>query len=445
MASLITVVMAATAISSVPATAAATSITRTPTLGPVGALVTVLGRGFPKYDRGVIRFIGSFTGMPSYMPDAAGRISATFKVPVATAGVSRVSAWSTKVGRERASSTLSVLATTTTGDGEPVPPMPDPPSGGGSFEQRPYETGSAWNQPIGSGTSLDPLSEAMVATIGLSANGGQLSSDPTQYSYPVYVADAATPRVTVTCTGYCSIVHPDGTREPSAKSMADVPVPDRARPSAGSDGQMIIIDPSTGYEYDVWQATRDASGDWVVRNMSRYSVGWDGMPHQYVSRGAGVPYLAGLIRPHEIAAGEIRHAIAFAYPFPAQGRCVWPASKTDGQSGLSAALPEGARLQLDPDLTEADFDRWGLDRTGRIIARAMQRYGVILIDVAGRPKLYAEDLGTNPYATTTWADVGGLDENTVAPIPYTALRVLDLPDGYWAGAGSAPMHGTCYR
>lgn len=327
-----------------------------------------------------------------------------------------------------------------------VDPVPDPPpSGGASFEQRPYLGDSVWNQPIASDARLDPASEAMVATIGLSANEGKLSSDPTQYSYPVYVADAATPRVTVTCTGYCSIVHPDGTREPSAKSMADVPIPDRARPSSGSDGQMIIIDPGTGYEYDVWQATRDASGGWVVRNMSRYNVGWDGMPRQYISRGAGVPYLAGLIRPHEIAAGEIRHAIAFAYPFPAQGRCVWPASKNDGQSGLPAALPEGARLQLDPDLTEADFDRWGLDRTGRIIARAMQRYGVILIDVSGRPKLYAEDLGTNPYATTSWADVGGLDENTVAPIPYSALRVLDLPDGYWSRSSDGAMHGDCYR
>ena len=38
---------------------------------------------------------------------------------------------------------------------------------------------------------------------------------------------------------------------------------------------------------------------------------------------------------------------------------------------MDFAIPEGARLQLDPSLTEKDFDRMGLDRTGKIIAQGV--------------------------------------------------------------------------
>jgi hypothetical protein len=217
-----------------------------------------------------------------------------------------------------------------------------------------------------------------------------------------------------------------------------VPIPAGAQASAGSDAQIIIIDTVTGTEYDLWQVRQDGSG-WSASNGSVYNIYWDGMPARYGSRGAGVPYYAGLIRPWEIAAGRIDHAIAFAYPSPANGVCVWPASKTDGNSGSGNAIPEGARLQLDPSLTNADFAAWGLDRTGSIIARALQQYGMILIDVSGRPKIYAENLVANPEATYSWHDPAiRLSANTVSAIPHTAFRVLDLPNG----GGS---HGQCLR
>jgi hypothetical protein len=285
----------------------------------------------------------------------------------------------------------------------------------------------------------------MVGTIGLSANGGQLSSDPTQYTYPVYVATADTPRHTVSTYSYSRRYNLDGTFTSLGFSVSALPIDASWTSSAGSDSQMVIIDSVTGDEYDIYRYA--GAGTYSASRISHYVAGTkrNGQPLDYISRGAGVPYLAGLIRPWEIAQGHIDHAIAFGYPFPAQSRCVGPATKSDGNSTLPMAIPEGARLQLDPTLDAADFDRWGLSATGRIIARAMQRYGIILIDVSGRPKLYAENTMVNSQSSTTWADVGGLNENTVAPIPYTALRVLDLPDGYWSGASDAPMHGICYR
>jgi hypothetical protein len=281
----------------------------------------------------------------------------------------------------------------------------------------------------------------MIAQLG-QQNGGHISSDPTQYTFPVYFANASTPRHDVPCTAYkCTVVSASGFSTTSV--LQNVPIPSGARPSAGSDAQMIIIDTVSGTEWDLWQASSGGSG-WSVSNGSVYNINWDGMPTRYGSRGAGVPYYAGLVRPWEIAAGRIDHALAFAYPTPASGGCVWPASKTDGNSGGAGAIPEGARLQLDPSLTDADFAAMGLNRTGRIIARALQVYGMILIDVSGRPKIYAENLAVNPNAGYSWGDSSiALNSSTISAIPSTAFRVLDLPDAYWTGGGA--MHGQCSR
>ena len=323
-----------------------------------------------------------------------------------------------------------------------VPSMrlpPPPPLVG--LNVRPYTAGSAWNTPIAAGAAADPNSAQMIAGLG-QHNGGRLTSDPEQYTFPVYFVDANTPRYNVPCRTYrCTVVSASGTT--TTDVLQGVPIPAGARPSAGSDAQMIIIDPASGTEWDVWQASFDGSG-WSVSNGSVYNVNWDGMPARYGSRGAGVPYYAGLIRPWEIAAGRIDHALAFAYPASASARCVWPASKTDGNTAGNSAIPEGARLQLDPSLTDADLAAMGLDRTGQIIARALQQYGMILIDVSGRPKIYAENLVVNPYAGASWADPAiALSSTTISAIPHTAFRVLDLPDGYWTGSG--PLHGGCYR
>ena len=335
----------------------------------------------------------------------------------------------------------TVPAPTAAAPPAPPPAPAPPPPAAVSIDGRPYSASSAWNTPLAAGAASDPNSPGMIATLG-QHNGGAITSDHTQYTFPVYFADANTPRYDVPCTTYrCTVVSPAGTS--TTDLLRAVPIPQGARPTEGSDAQIIVIDRDTGTEYDLWQVS-GGEGGWSVSNGSVYNIYWDGMPTQYGSRGAGVPYYAGLIRPWEIAAGHIDHALAFAYPGSASRGCVWPASKTDGDSGDSMAIPEGARLQLDPSLTDAHFDQWGLDRTGRIIARALQQYGMILIDVSGRPKIYAEDPSVNPYAGASWSDPNILlTSTTIASIPHTAYRVLDLPDAYWAGGG--PTHGDCYR
>ncbi|MCD6416831.1 MAG: fibronectin type III domain-containing protein, partial [Planctomycetes bacterium] len=126
---------------------------------------------------------------------------------------------------------------------------------------------------------------------------------------------------------------------------------------------------------------------------------------------------AGLIRPWEIRQGHINHALAFACKGPS-GLYVFPATRSDGQGGLRS-FPEGARLQLDPGLTDRDFERWGLSAAGKVIARALQEYGMILVDGGGHPKIYVEG-----EHTASWN--GLVEADTVKPIPYSAFRLLCL-------------------
>lgn len=327
----------------------------------------------------------------------------------------------------------------------PTALLPTPAAKAKTFEptERPYSATSPWNTPIGASPQYDSSSDDMINTIKKAGNDGAIFSDPSQYTYPIYFADHTTPRWNVPCTKLtCTIISTDGVSK--TDMLTNVPIPTDAKQSTGSDGQMIIIDKLTGAEYDLWQAQRTANG-WEVSNGSIYNVFWDGIPQKYGSRGAGVPYYAGLIRAWEIEQGHIDHAIAFGYPTPARDRCVFPASKTDGKSKLQYAIPEGARLQLDPSLTDADFDRMGLDRTGKIIARALQTYGMFLIDVSGRSKIYVENLDDNPLATRKWSDPElNLTSTTIADLPYSAFHVLELPKAYRDSSIDGPMHGKCF-
>ncbi|MBI3977128.1 MAG: hypothetical protein HY331_02975 [Chloroflexi bacterium] len=280
--------------------------------------------------------------------------------------------------------------------------------------RRPYAANSPWNTPIGPNPAYDPQSARY-----LSALAGSFGSDPTQYTYPVYEIASNTPLRTIKLSGTFSNVTDNGTGLTNLKAPAlQIPIPAGARPARGGDAQFIIWNRETGDEWGFWKVIVNADGTYAATNGYHYNTNWSGVPPKgFISRGAGVPYLTGLIRPWEIAQGRIDHAIAFAYDYPTP-EYVYPATKSDG-SGSYPDMPEGTRLQLDPSLTNADFDRWGLSPTGKIIARALQEYGMIIIDKSGHPKIYAEY-----EATADWN--GTLSASTISKIPYAAFHVIKI-------------------
>jgi hypothetical protein len=282
---------------------------------------------------------------------------------------------------------------------------------------RPYAADSPWNRPVG---------RVRGRPAGLSQ---RLTSDPSQYTFPVYEVTSRTPLRTVRFDGWYSRVTAGGTRTVNVRGgrgshrVARVPVPAQAEAAAGSDAQVILVNRDTGEEWDMWQFRRAADGAYDVTNVGRYVTTWSAVPPRddnrrtWALRGAKIPYLAGLVRPCEIARGRINHALAFGYP-NVSARWVYPATHSDGDG---EGLPMGTRLQLDPSVGAQTIKRrWGCTGPCFTIARALQRYGMYLIDGSGRSKLMME------YdATAGWN--GEIRASTPRAIPVDRFRIVPPP------------------
>lgn len=286
---------------------------------------------------------------------------------------------------------------------------------------RPYADDSPWNRPIGEHARGRPA--------GLTQ---ALSSDPTQYTYPVYEVSARTPLQAVRVEHWYSRVIGGGRRLVNVRGGAGsgrvvrVPIPPQAKAAQGSDAQAILVDRERGIEWDLSRLSRAGDGSYEVVNVGRYATSSSGVPpydangQPYFLRGAKIPYLAGLVRRCEIARGRISHALAFAFPDP-ETRWVYPATHSDGSAAAGAGLPMGTRLQLDPTVGPRTIrERWGCRGACFTIARALQRYGMYLIDGAGRSKVMVEY-----ESTARWN--GAVTEATPSAIPVDRLRIVAPP------------------
>jgi hypothetical protein len=311
------------------------------------------------------------------------------------------------------------------GGSSPEPPPPDAAAATDTSRalapcERPYSDDSAWNTPIGESPSYHPDSASFVA--GIEA---PLTSDPTQFTYPVYEVSGDTPLRTVALEGWFSSVVARGARlENQRGGTVELPIPPGARPADGFDAQIVLLDPETGNEWGASLLSENADGSFEAWSAYRYNVGWSALaPYDDEDRpiwacGAGIPYLAGLIRPCEIAQRRIDHALALSCDSPCNA-FVHPATKSDGASTSPNHLPEGARLQLDPTITELEIRSWEYTGPCFTVARALQEYGMIVVDNGGRSKIYFEFEGTAGWD-------GQVDQDTVSPIRADRLLVLDF-------------------
>jgi hypothetical protein len=277
-----------------------------------------------------------------------------------------------------------------------------------------YSEESPFNTPIPAHPVIDPESAQMAQRMTESLGAFEVAVK--RWSVPVYYADSTTKRYNVPMTD-------------SGLTAFGVPIPPNALPSAPfppeqTDGAMTVFDTSTNCEYDFWEARKQDDDSWTARGVNRIRADSDGIYVRGASaRGSGFALGAGLIRPEELRAGAIRHALVFSLPseYVKGGGPVPPATESDGRSTLEGAIPEGARVQLAPgfDVNTLKY-RWQ-----RTIARALQLYGMYLADrggggvglVAQNPQSYAH----NPYG---WGD-----KNYVyLPSKLVSyMRVLKLP------------------
>jgi hypothetical protein len=201
---------------------------------------------------------------------------------------------------------------------------------------------------------------------------------------------------------------------------------------------MAIVDWQSRTAWDMWRCRIRDDGEYESSTGMVYSLDSDGIwrredfpiengesMHFYgPSRAAGVPAIAGLIMHEEVAAGRIEHKLAFACFSNKVQAHTWPATWTDG--GWEDGLPEGAVMQLDPEL---DLDRFPLTDGARAVARAMQEYGAVDVDGARGNVLYAEGLQYDTHRS--WDSLLGKDDLRCIPLEhYRILKIGEVvPEG----------------
>lgn len=299
---------------------------------------------------------------------------------------------------------------------------------------RPFAADSHWNTPLPADPLLHPDSPAVMELIRSTASSLRFGR---KYLVPVWVVDGASV---------------SGLKIKSRKSFADwdrdkdgitdvaVPLDRRMYPEPTEDGHICIIDPFAKKAWEMsgfkWPAGQDAPdcgtfNVWDLTGPGAGDPGYKGWRWQTRGgRGSGFPLIAGLLRPEEIAAGEIRHALVFTFPQNRQaddGRNLFipPASRSDGKHRGRQYPVEGMRLQLDPGLTEADFRAWGLTPEAQVVARALQRYGMFLGDNGGALALQVQLLGPDEASNRRkWDELFPGLYKSVEKIPADRFRVL---------------------
>ena len=89
------------------------------------------------------------------------------------------------------------------------------------------------------------------------------------------------------------------------------------------------------------------------------------------------------MRVDEIATAKISHALVMAIDNSCAGSFRPPAVKTDGDSTRPDCTPQGTRLQLDPDVDVSSLA--GITPAERAVGKALQIYGIYVIDKGGAP------------------------------------------------------------
>jgi hypothetical protein len=304
---------------------------------------------------------------------------------------------------------------------------------------RPFSDDSPWNTPLGDNPTLDPDSAALVADFRSSSPYGEhLDVNIAGYSIPLYWADASTTKVLVTCRiGGHGFV---GTNGSNATAM--VPMPPGATPDPEGDHHLLIIDRSTNTEYGMWDAVF-SGGAWTcglgalldlngtgVRPLAKDANPWW---EAHGPRACGFGLVAGLIRPEEIQAGHIDHALVVAYPHVRAGMYIPPASTAQAANGQGAqkdrGIPCGGHIQLDPAV---DVDAIDVAPAGKAILRALQVYGAYVGDFSGALSLYGDN---SPDARAYWQSIGFDSYILRDKFDLGSLRVIAIGTMYDNGNG----------
>ena len=312
--------------------------------------------------------------------------------------------------------------------------VPEAPAGGV------FGPTSFWRQSLAA-APVAGNSAAMVAGLATqvtSLYGGVAAFNVWQYNASVYTVSASVAKADVgwdNCQGKAGT--PTGLLGPTG-AFGQVPIPASAVAATGSDGELSIYAPSTDQLWEFWHARHAADG-WhacwggridAVSTSLGYFLGGFGVTASALAASEPVTL-------NDIRSGVINHAVPIALLSPADAsRFSWPAQRSDGIDTSVDAMPEGTRLRLPASL---NLDTLGLTPIGKMIAKAAQTYGMIVVDHAGAVAVIAESgngdvaaSGTNPWN----ALLGGVPAyNVLKSFPWASLQAVAKD---WGKPANAP-------
>jgi hypothetical protein len=233
-----------------------------------------------------------------------------------------------------------------------------------------FPADNAWNRDI-SQAPVHPRSSRIIAR--LQAIGGDslhpdFGENP-RYGIPFEIVPADQPAVRIRYRAY---------GDESDKGPFPIPGDARVEGGRGSDGDrhVLVLQQGTCELFELYRAFPRAGGSWAADSGARWDLSSnERRPLGWTSAdAAGLPILPGLVRYSEVAAGEVRHAIRVTFE-QTRAAYIFPATHFASSRTSRDLPPMGMRFRL-----KASYDISGLAPQARVIARAMQRYGLIVAD-----------------------------------------------------------------
>ena len=276
-----------------------------------------------------------------------------------------------------------------------------------------------------------PVLDANSATWAgyLSASGKQRTAGLFDYGVtvvPASAVNASTPRYDIAFTNV-----PAWGSDPFGSYT--VPIPNGTLIPPGSDGQLVIADPTTGMVFGLWQATHSGS-TWGASWGGMTTLAGNGVDTSGSTTATGLSRMAGVVTGAELTAAAAANTGLSHALFCASDICssafVSPAVKSDGDNagGVAVPIPEGTRVQLDPSVNVDAIS--GITKGEKVLAKTLQTYGGYIADKGGsRLGVIFEYLdGTSPGAAYS-AQGLAWDYYDLTKIPWASLRVLKKWDG----------------
>jgi hypothetical protein len=260
-----------------------------------------------------------------------------------------------------------------------------------------FPANNPWRRDI-SHARLSPHSAAWVRSVGL---GGHLHPDfgaNPSYGFPYSAVPRSQRRVRITFTAYGD-----------ESDKGPYPVPASARIEAGGDRHVLVASANC-HLYELYGARRSGSG-WAAASGAVFDLRSNRLrPDGWTSAdAAGLPILPGLVRPAEIKAGAIRHALRFTVARTQRGY-IHPATHQAGSTNATTVAPMGARFRL-----KASFSLAHYHGAARIILVCLKRYGMIVADN-----------GSNWFLSgARWRGWNDADLDQLKRVPGSAFQVVN--------------------